>query len=97
MTSIEAKSEAKKTAKPKAKKASGNRVSDDTKIVALKTAKDIKSAEGTFCHAQIVACLQSKTVGEARKKLAAMKENPTKQRGLEAAWVAKSGYIRLSV
>ncbi len=81
--------------KSKAPKQSG-RVSDDTKIVALKKSSDIKAAEGTFCYAQIVACLTSKTVGEAKAKLAKDPKNPTRDRRLEVAWVRDQGYIRVA-
>jgi hypothetical protein len=49
---------------------------------------------GTFCFAQVAAALTSKTVVEAKQKLAANKENPTPERHIEIAWMVKKGYIK---
>lgn len=57
--------------------------------------KENPCGEGTFCWAQVQAALTSKTVKEAKAKLATMKENPTKDRAMEVGWMMKKGYIEL--
>ena len=48
---------------------------------------------GTFCYAQVHAALTSKTVAEARRKLAS-DGNPTKGRAMELGWLTKKEFIR---
>jgi hypothetical protein len=83
---------AKKTAAQREAEASETNAQ---RITPLKKVTDIHSHEGTFCYAEILAALTSKTVGEAKEKLAVDKHNPTPERGLELAWIQKRGYIKV--
>ena len=57
--------------------------------------KENPCGEGTFCWAQVQSALTSKTVAEAKAKLATMKENPTKDRAMEIGWMVRQKYIKL--
>jgi hypothetical protein len=69
---------------------------DAQRITPMKKVSQIHSAPGTFCYAQIHACLTSKTVGAAKENLRTRKDNPTPKRSLELAWVGKKGYIKVA-
>lgn len=96
-----AKVAAKKTAKPaKEKKAKGERAARISADHGIKPLVDPKNEEkmprkGTFCYAQAKAALTSKTVKAAQEKLDNDKENPSKGRKLEVAWLVKQGFIKV--
>ena len=81
---------------PKAKKAAPSEAAEDTRTITplLKpTANPCKA--GTFCYSQVHSVLTSKTVAEARRKLASDPRNPTKGRALELGWLLKKKYIKV--
>jgi hypothetical protein len=89
---------AKKAAAPKAAKAkkAAPEAAEDTRTITplLKpTANPCKAA--SFCYAQVHAALTSKTVAEARRKLAADPRNPTKGRALELGWLVKKKFVKV--
>lgn len=88
------KSAAKKAAPAKAERAP--RVTADRKIKALIKAKDVTAKAGSFCYAEIMAAISSKTVSEAQAKLSADKSNPNPERRIEIAWMTKKGFISVS-
>lgn len=90
------KPKAKADKKPKAKKASGSgsRVNDETKLVALKKVSEIEFADGSFCYAQAQAVITSRTIGEAKEKLKADKNNPTRDRRIEIRFLVSRGYVK---
>ena len=101
-----AKKAANKTEKatPKASKKSiatgkekaARQPAEDRKIKALVKAKDVTLREGTFCYSQVHAALASKTVSEAQATLDKDKNNPSKGRRIEIAWLVKKGFISVS-
>lgn len=103
-TTATAEAPAKKTAAKKAapaKKAAAKaerapRATADRKIKALIKAKDVTAKEGSFCYAEIMAAIGSKTVSEAQAKLTADKKNPNPERRIEIAWMVKKGFISVS-
>lgn len=86
--------------KPKAKaKAAAKKATvhgDDRAIKPLVKPADNPCKPGTFCWAQVHAALNSKTVAEARKKLAADKRNPTPKRCIEIAWMVGKKFIKVT-
>lgn len=95
-TTAKAKKTAKKgkatAAKGKAKVAKTASNHDGT----IKTlVKDNPCRPDTFCFAQVEACMKSKRLSEAQKRLDASKLNPNKRR-LETAWLEKQKYIKVT-
>lgn len=96
-----AKASAKTAPKPKRSQAEkqAEREERERKLDALLIVPLIKPSAnpckpGTFCFAEVAAALASKTVAEAKAKLAGDKHNPTPERHIEIAWMTKKGYIK---
>lgn len=65
----------------------------DSHVITCKL-KENPLREGTFCHAQVAACMKSngKTVAQAQVLLDKSGANPNGRR-LEVSWLVKKGYI----
>jgi hypothetical protein len=88
---------AKAAPKAKAKKAATTPADEDTRtITPLIKATSNPCKPASFCYAQVHAVLTSKTLAEARRKLAADPRNPTKTRSLELGWLVKKKFIKVS-
>jgi hypothetical protein len=80
--------------KPAADKDSNRGKSLDNNVITCKL-KENPLREGSFCHAQVAACMKSdgKTVAQAQMLLDKSPANPNKRR-LEVSWLTKKGYIK---
>ena len=87
---------AKKAAAPKASKKAAPVATEDTRqITPLIKATANPCKVGSFCFAQVLAAVSSKTVAEARRKLASDGRNPTKSRALELGWLVKKKFVKV--
>ena len=80
----------------KAKKAASDAAEDTRTITPLLKPTANPCKPSTFCFCQVHSVLTSKTVAEARRKLAADPRNPTKNRALELGWLVKKKFIKVS-